>query len=64
MPDGSRSGLISFDEFLFLLTVLSASPRQFELAFKMFDLDGNGVVDINEFAQVRHVHIEMLGYIL
>ncbi|EDQ88675.1 uncharacterized protein MONBRDRAFT_32612 [Monosiga brevicollis MX1] len=47
------AGLISYEEFLFLLTALSSPPRQFELAFKMFDLDGNGVVDLVEFAQVQ-----------
>jgi Ca2+-binding EF-hand superfamily protein len=56
LPDGEGSGLISYDEFLFLVTALSASPRQFELAFKMFDLDGNGFVDIGEFVQVCGVH--------
>ncbi len=38
LPDGEKSGLISYEEFIFLLTALTASPRQFELAFKMFDL--------------------------
>lgn len=46
-------GLISYNEFLFLLAALSAPPRQFHLAFKMFDLDGNGVVDIEEFGLVQ-----------
>ena len=26
--------------------------HQFEIAFKMFDLDGNGIVDLEEFAKV------------
>lgn len=28
--------------------------RQFELAFKMFDTDGNGRLDHREFKQVHH----------
>eukprot|EP01147_Barroeca_monosierra_P007242 gene7240-7654_t len=51
--DDDDAGLISYAEFLFLLTLLSASPRQFELAFRMFDEDGNGTVDLNEFENVR-----------
>ena len=48
-----QCGVISYDEYLFLLSALSAPPRQFELAFKLFDLDGNGVVDITEFGKVQ-----------
>ena len=64
------NGLISFTDFVFLLTVLSsiaylfgltstassfclASARHFQLAFKMFDLNGDGELDATEFEQVR-----------
>eukprot|EP00126_Sphaerothecum_destruens_P009162 Sdes_comp20446_c0_seq1m14631 len=50
-----KIGLISFPEYVFLLTALSTSPRRFEIAFKMFDLDGNGTVDLSEFQQVQSV---------
>jgi hypothetical protein len=53
MASCGERGLISYDEFLFLLAALSAPPRQFQLAFRMFDLDGNGVVDIEEFGRVQ-----------
>eukprot|EP00049_Salpingoeca_infusionum_P015974 m.317859 g.317859 ORF g.317859 m.317859 type:complete len:446 (+) comp15987_c1_seq4:54-1391(+) len=53
VADGSEYGLISYSEYLFLLTLISGSTRQFELAFKMFDMDGNGIVDLNEFQQVQ-----------
>lgn len=53
----SKSGLISFSEYLFFLSVLSTPKRQFELAFKMVDLDGNGTVDLDEFSKVQHAII-------
>ncbi|CAG0920089.1 unnamed protein product [Notodromas monacha] len=46
------SGLISFSDYVFLLTVLSTSRRHFEIAFQMFDLNGDGDVDAEEFSQV------------
>jgi len=45
-------GLISFSDYIFLLTVLSTSRRHFEIAFKMFDLNGDGNVDADEFEKV------------
>merc|ERR1719339_489809 len=45
-------GLISFSDYIFLLTVLSTSRRHFQIAFKMFDLNGVGTVDASEFEQV------------
>lgn len=45
-------GLISFSDYIFLLTVLSTSRRHFEIAFRMFDLNGDGDVDSDEFEKV------------
>jgi len=45
-------GLISFSDYIFLLTVLSTSRRHFQIAFKMFDLNGDGNVDADEFEKV------------
>ncbi|XP_037024825.1 calcium uptake protein 1 homolog, mitochondrial isoform X2 [Bradysia coprophila] len=45
-------GLISFSDYIFLLTVLSTSRRHFEIAFRMFDLNGDGDVDSEEFEKV------------
>ncbi|KAL1491273.1 hypothetical protein ABEB36_011893 [Hypothenemus hampei] len=46
------SGLITFSDYIFLLTVLSTSRRHFEIAFRMFDLNGDGDVDCEEFQKV------------
>jgi len=48
-------GLISFSDYVFLLTVLSTSRRHFEIAFKMFDLNGDGNVDAKEFQNVTNI---------
>uniref|UniRef100_A0A8C4PRD2 Calcium uptake protein 1, mitochondrial n=1 Tax=Equus asinus TaxID=9793 RepID=A0A8C4PRD2_EQUAS len=48
-------GLISFSDYIFLTTVLSTPQRNFEIAFKMFDLNGDGEVDMDEFEQVQSI---------
>ncbi|KAK9706255.1 hypothetical protein RND81_07G113700 [Saponaria officinalis] len=50
--DTNNDGLISFPEFIFLLTVLSIPESSFSVAFKMFDLDHNGEIDREEFQKV------------
>ena len=62
-------GYINQEDYMFLLTVLTskeffhewetkkilAPKRNFEIAFRMFDLDGNGVVDAQEFDKVIEI---------
>ncbi|KAF7247463.1 Calcium uptake protein 1, mitochondrial [Varanus komodoensis] len=48
-------GLISFSDYIFLTTVLSTPQRNFEIAFKMFDLNGDGEVDMEEFEQASFI---------
>ncbi|KAJ8978436.1 hypothetical protein NQ317_019675 [Molorchus minor] len=50
------SGLITFSDYIFLLTVLSSNIycRHFEIAFRMFDLNGDGDVDCEEFEKSRN----------
>ncbi|RDD36099.1 Calcium uptake protein 1, mitochondrial [Trichoplax sp. H2] len=48
-------GLISFSDYIFLLTVLSTPRRNFEIAFKMFDIDGDGEIQQSEFDLVGSI---------
>ncbi|KAK3719415.1 hypothetical protein QZH41_015667, partial [Actinostola sp. cb2023] len=48
-------GLISFSDYIFLLTVLSLPPRMYEIAFQMFDLNGDGEVSPEEFEKVQNI---------
>ncbi|ESP03900.1 hypothetical protein LOTGIDRAFT_110115, partial [Lottia gigantea] len=50
-----QSGLISFSDYIFLLTILSTPPRNFQIAFQMFDLNGDGEVDSEEFCKVQEI---------
>uniref|UniRef100_A0AAQ4S1M8 EF-hand domain-containing protein n=1 Tax=Gasterosteus aculeatus aculeatus TaxID=481459 RepID=A0AAQ4S1M8_GASAC len=47
------NGLISYTEYLFLLTILTKPRTGFHIAFKMLDVDGNEQVDQKEFLKVR-----------
>ena len=40
---------INLSEFIFITCLLSIPPSDFEFVFKIFDLDGNGKMDSNEF---------------
>ncbi|XP_052133396.1 calcium uptake protein 3, mitochondrial isoform X3 [Frankliniella occidentalis] len=49
-------GIISFTEYLFLLSILTKPQSGFRIAFNMFDTDGNERVDKNEFlVQIRRL---------
>ncbi|GLE11787.1 hypothetical protein PINS_up024453 [Pythium insidiosum] len=52
MVDADGDGLISYTEYMFFNTLLAIPQRQFELAFKMFDADGNGRLDHREFKRI------------
>lgn len=41
--------ILSFSEYLFLLTILIKPQSGFKIAFSMLDQDGNGWIDKTEF---------------
>ncbi|XP_050545188.1 calcium uptake protein 3, mitochondrial isoform X3 [Daktulosphaira vitifoliae] len=48
-------GIISYTEYLFLLSVLTKPQSGFRIAFNMFDTDSNKKVDKNEFLVMEKV---------
>ncbi|XP_073986046.1 mitochondrial calcium uptake 3 isoform X2 [Rhodnius prolixus] len=48
-------GIISYTEYLFLLSILTKPLSGFRIAFNMFDTDGNERVDKNEFLVMEKV---------
>ncbi|XP_047462200.1 calcium uptake protein 2, mitochondrial [Mugil cephalus] len=49
------NGLISYTEYLFLLTILTKPRTGFHIAFKMLDIDGNEHVDQKEFLKLKKI---------
>jgi len=49
LADTDGDEMISYEEYIFFLSLLSTPVNDFKIAFQMFDLDGNGYVDLNEF---------------
>ncbi|CAJ0564710.1 unnamed protein product, partial [Mesorhabditis spiculigera] len=50
-----ETGLISFSDYLFLKTLLSTSPKDFALAFSIFDINGDGALDRDEFYKIKNL---------
>ncbi|TKR68508.1 hypothetical protein L596_024481 [Steinernema carpocapsae] len=44
-----QNGIISYSEYLFLITLLTKSQAAFKVAFSLFDNDGNQRIDKEEF---------------
>jgi len=55
-------GIISYTEYLFLLSILTKPKSGFHIAFNMFDTDGNAVVDKEEFMVVSSSHWVIFFY--
>ncbi|NP_001360534.1 EF-hand domain-containing protein [Caenorhabditis elegans] len=50
-----QSGIISYSEYIFLLTLLTKSKAAFRIAFLMFDEDDNGNIDRDEFMLIARM---------
>ncbi|XP_004639420.1 calcium uptake protein 2, mitochondrial [Octodon degus] len=48
-------GLISYTEYLFLLTILTKPHTGFHVAFKMLDTDGNEMIEKKEFFKLQKI---------
>lgn len=48
-----NESLLTYGDYLFLLTALIKTRRQFEIAFKMYDVDGSDFIDLDEFSRVE-----------
>ncbi|XP_052005193.1 calcium uptake protein 3, mitochondrial-like isoform X3 [Xyrauchen texanus] len=48
-------GIIAYTEYLFLLCILTKPHAGFKIAFKMFDADGNEMVDKREFMVLEEI---------
>uniref|UniRef100_A0A2K5PXY2 Mitochondrial calcium uptake 2 n=1 Tax=Cebus imitator TaxID=2715852 RepID=A0A2K5PXY2_CEBIM len=53
--DLGDKGLISYTEYLFLLTILTKPHSGFHVAFKMLDTDGNEMIDKREFFKLQKI---------
>ncbi|XP_029375325.1 calcium uptake protein 2, mitochondrial isoform X1 [Echeneis naucrates] len=49
------NGLVSYTEYLFLLTILTKPHTGFHIAFKMLDVDGNEHVEKKEFLKLKKI---------
>uniref|UniRef100_A0ABD2WES0 EF-hand domain-containing protein n=1 Tax=Trichogramma kaykai TaxID=54128 RepID=A0ABD2WES0_9HYME len=52
--DTNKDGLISFSEFQDFEGLLCVPDALYKTAFQLFDVNGNGVVTFDEFAEVMH----------
>jgi Ca2+-binding EF-hand superfamily protein len=52
IADQDQDGLISFEEYLFFVTLLSIPEQSFKVAFRMLDVNDDGQVDQNEFMKL------------
>nr|XP_054755440.1 calcium uptake protein 3, mitochondrial-like [Lytechinus pictus] len=48
-------GIVSYTEYLFLLCILTKPRAGYEIAFKMFDRDGNQRIDRKEFLLMEEI---------
>ena len=60
LVDMDKDGLISQAEYVLFSTLLSIPENRIEIAFKMFDLDGSGAIERDEFNKLFEVRLAWL----
>jgi len=62
--DTDRSGTIDFREFMLALHVTSCGTPEEKIrwAFRMYDIDGNGMIDITELKRTLSAVYEVVGH--
>ena len=48
LVDVNGDGLVSFAEYIFFITILSFAPEELEIAFRLYDVDGSGEMNLEE----------------
>ncbi|XP_021038073.1 calcium uptake protein 2, mitochondrial [Mus caroli] len=60
--DLGDKGVISYTEYLFLLTILTKPHSGFHVAFKMLDVDGNEMIERKEFVKLQKIISKQDGF--
>ncbi|XP_038948906.1 calcium uptake protein 2, mitochondrial isoform X2 [Rattus norvegicus] len=60
--DLGDKGVISYTEYLFLLTILTKPHSGFHVAFKMLDADGNEMIERKEFVKLQKIISKQDGF--
>ncbi|XP_034353875.1 calcium uptake protein 2, mitochondrial [Arvicanthis niloticus] len=60
--DLGDKGVISYTEYLFLLTILTKPHSGFHVAFKMLDADGNEMIERKEFVKLQKILSKQDGF--
>ena len=61
--DADKSGLIDFKKFILVLDIMGPGrvDEKLRFAFKMYDVNGNGLIDQGEMIQVLKTLYELMG---
>jgi len=61
MADSKQSGRINFSDYVLLFKLLTTPESEFEMAFRMFDVNKDGMITKDEFKQVMRTSKNITG---
>ncbi|KAL0488036.1 calcium-binding mitochondrial carrier protein [Acrasis kona] len=61
MADSNSNGKIKFSDYVLLFKLLTTPESEFEMAFRMFDLNKDGTINREEFKQVMRTSKNITG---